>query len=337
MSCIGLQELSLPRAILALLLLACASFAAGQDLEDVIPLEQQLAAAIDSGSVVAVRRVLAAGADPNAPHEGTTPLVRAVRRGKSYVVDLLCREGAQVSTSDSEGWTPLLWAIDRGEERVVRVLLKQGADANATEPRHGLSALQAACGRGESSLAGLLLAHGARWEHTDRWGGNCLEEAAFAGHAEVVELLCEQGMEVQWPLHVAAGLGQRQRVEQLLAQGVDANLPTRGWKNTPLSYAVGGGQLEIVRLLAEHGAQVGAKNAVGATPLHVAAGQGHAEIAAWLLEREQSLRTAIDNEGYTPLDWSRTDAIRQLLGPTGTATDQIEKSAPGTKRAGSPG
>ena len=120
-------------------------------------------------------------------------------------------------------------------------------------------------------------------------------------------------MKIQWPLHVAAGLGQRERIEQLLADGVDVNLPTRGWKNTPLVYAVGGGNLEIVRLLVERGARIDARNAIGATPLHVAAGQGHTEIAAWLLEQEQSLRTAVDDEGYTPLDWARSDAIRQLF------------------------
>lgn len=337
MFCSQPQILISSRLVLVLVILGSTSAGLGQGLDDVIPLEQQLAAAIDSGSVVAVRRVLAAGADPNASHEGTTPLVRAVRRGKSYVVELLCREGAKVSAADSEGWTPLLWAIDAGEERVVRVLLKNGADANTAEPRHHLSALQTACGKGGASLARVLLDHGASWEHTDRLGGNCLEEAAFAGHGDLVELLCQQGMKIKWPLHVAAGLGQRERVEKLLDEGVDINLATPGWENTPLGYAVGGGKLEIVRLLVERGASIDARNAVGATPLHVAAGQGHMEIAAWLLEREETLRAAVDNEGYTPLDWSKSEALRQLLGPTGTAKDQINKPGSSTERAGSPG
>ena len=302
-----------------------------------IPPEQHLAAAIDSGSVVAVKRVLEAGADANTPYEGTSPLVRAVLRGKSYVVDLLCRHGAKVTASDAAGWTPLLWATERGERRVVEVLLKHGADVNVTEPRHQLSALQTACGRGHLSLAELLIEHGARCDHADRFGGTCLEEAAFAGHAKVVELLRQRGMQLEWPLHLAAGLGDRPRVDKLLAAGADVNRHAGGWQNTPLGYAVGGGQLEVAQLLVEHGARLDARNAIGATPLHVAAGHGHAEIVAWLIEKRQSLSTVVDNEGYTPLDWSQHDRVRQLLEPETTATDHSENATRSPQRAGNSG
>ena len=322
--------------ILSLLLLPTV-VAAAQPPEEVIPVEQQLAAAIDSGSVVAVRRVLEAGGDPNLPYEGTPPLVRAVRQGKSYVVDLLCRQGALVTTRDSEGWTPLVWAAERGEERVMRVLLKHGANPNATEPRHELSVLQMVCGNGNEAMARLLLQHGARWQHTDRLGGNCLEEAAFAGHAPLVELLRQQGMAVEWPLHLAAGLGQRERVAELIAMGADVNQPTGGWENSPLAYAVGGGQLEVAQMLVEHGARIDTRNAVGATLLHVAAAYGHVEMVVWLLEGQQDLRTAVDHEGYTPIDWSQSERVRQLLEPQAVSTGPTDAASQVSPSQGLPG
>jgi ankyrin repeat protein len=311
--------------------------AQGQGLDPDIPAEQQLAGAIDSGSLVAVRRMLEAGADPDRPYDGATPLVRAIVRGKSYVVRLLCQHGAKLDARDSHGWTPLFWAAERGETKIARQLMERGANAKTLEGRHLHSPLHVAAAHGHLPLVELLLERGSPLAHRDRFGGTALDEAAFGGHADVVSLLVKQGLAVEWPLHVAAGLGNRQRVEKLLDEGAEVNAPTRGWKNSPLAYAVGGGQLEVARLLVEQGADVDTRNVAGATPLHIAAGHGRVEIAQWLIEQDESLRAAVDNEGLTPLDWSRTGAIKQLLEPKGTASDQRSPQGSNTARSGTSG
>jgi ankyrin repeat protein len=54
-----------------------------------------------------MRRLLAAGAEARCrePALGTTALVWAAANGKSEVVDLLLRQGADVRATDSEGAT----------------------------------------------------------------------------------------------------------------------------------------------------------------------------------------------------------------------------------------
>jgi ankyrin repeat protein len=295
--------------------------ASGQALDPDFPPEQQLAGAIDSGSLVAVRRMLDAGADPNTPYDGATPLVRAIVRSKSYVVQLLCQYGATVDARDDDGWTPLFWAIARGETKIAGLLIEHGANIRSLETRHLQSPLHVAAAHGHTPLVVLLMKQGAPLELRDRFGETALSEAAFGGHAQVVDLMVKQGLAVEWPLHVAAGLGDRQRALELIRGGADINAPTRGWQNTPLAYAVGGGQLEMAKWLVEQGAAIDSRNVAGATPLHIAAGHERTEIARWLVERDNSLTRALDNEGLTPREWSRNETIRQLLAPTTAAAD----------------
>lgn len=89
--------------------------------------------------------------------------------------------------------------------------------------------------------------------------------------------------DVNEALLVAARKSDVAAVKELLAKGADVNAKTQ-YGATPLSYACDRGNLEIVKLLLEHGANVNVKDTFyKATPLTWASSKGHGEIVRALL------------------------------------------------------
>ena len=70
-------------------------------------------------------------------------------------------------------------------------------------------------------------------------------------------------------LHDAVADGDVERVQQLIAEGVDMNALYDG--TTPLHRAVARGHLKVVRMLLSLGADIEARSAIGTTPLYWAA------------------------------------------------------------------
>ncbi len=87
-----------------------------------------------TGRVDAVKTLLAAGADVQSKESrrGQTALMWAAAEGHVDVVRLLIEVGADFLTPLESGFTPLLFAAREGENEVVRTLLEAGADVNAT-------------------------------------------------------------------------------------------------------------------------------------------------------------------------------------------------------------
>lgn len=98
-------------------------------------------------------------------------------------------------------------------------------------------------------------------------------------------------------------------VQALLRRGVDVNL--RDEKGQPaLTVALRDGQLRVVDvLLHAPGLEIDAPNAVGETPLMMAALKGHLDVARQLLERGARL----EKEGWTPLHYAATGPSTALV------------------------
>ncbi|PYI55968.1 hypothetical protein DLM86_08240 [Paenibacillus flagellatus] len=98
---------------------------------------------------------------------GGTALIPACERGHVEVVkELLERSGIDVNHVNHLGWTGLLEAIvlsDGGprHQAIVRLLIEHGADVNLAD-KDGVTPLQHAQKRGYDTIAGLLIAAGAR-------------------------------------------------------------------------------------------------------------------------------------------------------------------------------
>ena len=103
-------------------------------------------------------------------------------------------------------------------------------------------------------------------------------------------------------IHEAAKSGDVARVRALMDQdpGLLTAFDEQG--KTPLHWATGRGQLEVMKLLLDaYHADVDCKNVNDGTPLHVAASQAQSEAARLLIDRGAKLDATRAADGMTPL------------------------------------
>ena len=187
---------------------------------------------------------------------------------------LLLQFGLDVHAKDKDHDTPLHLATFSGMLEIARVLLDHGANVNV-ENKQGRTPLhQAVRGKYDSqergvALVQLLLERGANVHAQDKDHETALHSAAFSGRFEIVKVLIDQGVNTtvenkhgETPLHLVSrsqyvpqeyGVGI---VQLLLKRGVDVNALDRR-QHTALYYASGLGNVDIARVLLDHGATAG--------------------------------------------------------------------------------
>ncbi|KAF8537242.1 ankyrin repeat-containing domain protein [Trichophaea hybrida] len=229
------------------------------------------------------------------------------------VLEILIVEGGVDIEDLVGGCTPLSWVTKWGNIAAVRKLLELGANARSMEGGKGsaLWSLSRICrleGEPFRVIAEMLLAAGDDVNARAKDGSSPLHSAAVSGSRSQAEFLLEKGAELdcrnlagETPLHVAAVsmveephphfLMQRrlQVVELLLERGADigATMPTGGRK--VLHVAAAGGAEELVELLMKHGADADARDANGNTPKLLAMNHGHRNLLPILGSRSIAL------------------------------------------------
>jgi ankyrin repeat protein len=172
----------------------------------------------------------------------------------------------------------------------------------------------------------LLLVFSLQSLQADVSSGEMLIRAAMLGDLKTMENLLSAGFnpnlpirDGQTPLSFAMLGGQTQVVELLLAWHADPNAPMDArleYSETPLQYAAQSGNMRMVSVLIAGGAQLNTKGPKGRTPLHAAVASGHLDMLRLLLENGADLNVR-DAEGASPLDdavWRGSlDAVAILL------------------------
>jgi Tol biopolymer transport system component/ankyrin repeat protein len=220
-----------------------------------------LAAAVASGRLDPLRRLLDRGANPNATADSDrSALMEAAQFGSPAMVRLLLDRGASSAARARGGRTALWWAINGHRPENVAALLEKGAGSE-TRDDEGRTPLMLACDLNDAALVRLLLDHGALRNARDRQGDTALHHAVQSGHAPMVQALLERqvdpnvrGMSGQTALVRAIVLesvrpvGRSRIVKMLLAQGANPSVKDAAG-GTPLMYAIRTRQAETVRLL----------------------------------------------------------------------------------------
>ncbi len=195
----------------------------------------------------------------------------------------------------------LLLAV--GEGRVEDVLLAIHVDgANVSDPmqRTGEEALHLAVERGHIDVIDLLIDEGVDVDP------EALSIAFDRGDPKLVTHLISflnvNGLmsDGETPLHKACRHGLSEIVAQLIAAKADVNARTTTDGATPLFIASQWGHAEIVTKLLAANADVNHANNGGATPLYVASEMGHTEVVTTLIDANADVNQA-KNNGTTPL------------------------------------
>ena len=211
---------------------------------------------------------------------------------------LLFQMAVQLMPVSGHGW--LLGAASAGNARIVNRLIQEGADVNE-EGFNRKTALHAAVVGGHFDVVSALVQNGARVD------SRAFREACFSGNTEIVSFLIDNG--------------------------ADVNEPDESGLIFPVTYAVRGDKIDVVKLLVQRGARRGFREAVlgsnflgisvvlfkflldngtdpnfsfgdGTTLLLHAVIHSRLDIARILLDLGADLRSNI--AGETPLEWALT-------------------------------
>jgi ankyrin repeat protein len=272
---------------------------AGADANAKLPEgETVLLSAARTGAPDAIRVLLQAGADPDAREGwyGETALMWAAAENHAEAVRALLEHGADPNVRSAPQtwerrrvaqmllslgeWTPLFYAARENALEAARVLVEGGADLDAADP-DGATALVIAIINAHNEFAEFLLAAGADPNVFDTSGMGALYAAIdmhrlAVGHgrpnprpaglldsADVVRLLLEHGADPNAEL--SSPIIQRQHTFGDFTLGEGA---------TPLLRAAKSGDVEVVRMLLDAGADIQHTMPNGANALMYAAGLG---------------------------------------------------------------
>ena len=283
------------------------------------------------------RALIAAGARAEAANRfDATPLALAAENGSAAFIELLLDAGADPDAATPEGETALLTVARTGRADAVRLLLDRGADPNRAEGWRGQTALMWAAAEDNLAAAEALLAGGANVHERSTGGFSPLTFAVRAGYLDMTRLLVEAGASPEETLFdgtsalvLATRNGHYELGAYLLDAGADPNADDQGWTalheikwtrrpnlgfNNPPPLVTGStSDLEFVRTLAAHGADLDARmtkepnnryrnvlNRIGSTPFLLAAKAADVELMRLLVELGAD--PLLPNEdGTTPL------------------------------------
>jgi ankyrin repeat protein len=337
-----------------------------------------LSLACTNGNGTMVQALLDARADANtAAPSGETPLMRCARTGRADAVKALLAHGAHVNAKDYEHrQTALMWAVEQKHPEVTRVLIEGDADVHARSSG-GFTPLMFAARAGDTKSAELLLAAGAAVNELGPQGMTPIVLGATSGQEEVGILLLEMGADPNardeygaTALHYAVTKGITSLngvrdthsvspllrpsapllVEALLKHGANPNVqlekaPPLGGSGspavvgaTPFLLAAASADVNVMRMLADAGADPTLPTKTGLTPLMVAAGatrwqdltEDEKAIALQAVQLAVELRRhpAANEDGLTALHAAAAngaDAVVQFLVARGAKLDVRDK------------
>jgi uncharacterized protein len=236
---------------------------------------------------------------------------------------LASKQITDLNQCDEKSWTPLLKAMSQGNVECITAVLDAGADMNARELNMGHTPLSRAISGwygGKPQVVSLLLSRGADpniLPLNPQEGG--LLAAVERGYETITLMLLARGADIEaedtWgktPIHVAAEHGHAGIIRILAEHGAELNKHGA----LALSKAISSHSREAFDALLECGANPAAPLRDGKTLLMVAAEAGETGMMAPLVAAGLDL-DCVDGHGKTALMYSaehgKGESVRKLL------------------------
>lgn len=205
----------------------------------------------------------------------------------------------KIDKFDENELTPLHIAIQKSDIIKIKKLIGEGIDINA-RLEYGSSPIEYACLNNKMLEAEILLKNGANVKNQD-----LLHIACLNGNIEMLKILIGYGCDVnevdidgRLPAHLAIQTNHLECLKILYQS--NAKFDIRSYKNSTIfSYAVGEGNIEIVKYLLEIGMSKYINDEIK-PPLCLAVHWNYIDIIKLLLENNADINIK-DGLGNTPL------------------------------------
>ncbi|MFP4288600.1 MAG: ankyrin repeat domain-containing protein [Bacteroidales bacterium] len=223
--------------------------------------QSRLYNAVESDNESRVKRFLKKGDNPNGEgNPRNIPLIAAAEKNLYHMVQLLVENKANINIQNHIGFTPLMEATIQRNNRIMTYLIRNDANLEI-KANNGATALMVAVNADNIRGARLLLEANANPNISDIEGNTPLMKTINLGkNPDMIALLVEFGADVNakgldgTPVLMAYPYRDRIPVyKELIAHEADLNI-TNAEGQTPLIKAVLEGNLEMVKILMEHGA-----------------------------------------------------------------------------------
>lgn len=298
-----------------LLALGLAISVRGQDAlapDDDSP-QAALLKACTAGDTTGVVEAIVGGAvvDGTTGADHTTPLMLSAKAGHLDILLYLLSKGAQIDLTDDAGNTALNLACISDSTEEAEALLKAGANPNLGN-KEGRFPLMSAAAHGNNDLVSMLFTKQVDVNMVSD-AGSAVWCATFADKVTTVQALIDNGASLnpRFPppvdptnprvsvLGAAATTGDLGLLRLLLNKG--ANVDGTGPDGTSaLGVAAEHNQVNIMQELLRQDANIDLANLAGETPLILAAAHGHVDAIAFLLKNQAKLEIP-DQNGMTAL------------------------------------
>ncbi len=190
-----------------------------------------------------------------------SPLHWSTWLGQVETTNALLEKGADIDAKDQAGNTPLVYAMYKKHSNVVDLLLAKGPDVT-TLGRNGLNTMHLAANMGRAGYLDKILAIGeVDPDIMTQTGFTAMHLAVLSGQVESVKVLIDRGAKVnlrsrtgEAPIHLAVKSRQFGMVQLLSIRGAELNTEDQ-FGRTPMVIAKKNRDSAMLSLLRQLGAQ----------------------------------------------------------------------------------